>query len=1086
MPPTLRLRVGLCVGPNDPYWVLVREAMYQRAEHLGIHLIPVSGLDTEGLTDEAQASLFDELLAQDLNALVINTIYEDRIRRILESGLPVISASESGIRHPRFVSPVGLGDAAQMMARYLAGRLSGRGNVLIAGGLMSAGDNGQSRINGARDVLHEFPHIYQFHIPSPWEYHEARPYFEAGLRSSAKSLDAIFGVSDSLALAARDVGRAIGVVHPNTLVAGINGDPLALAAIIEGSMAATVETSATNHAVQLVDLAHRASQGQALPPHFGYQLLLVTAENVADVMKRELVAVANLPSRLIGVNRQEEQRRLAQLETSLEINRRIGSVLNRQQLSHEIANLIRAQYGYDQVYLYLWSETEQALSLDQPDSAQVVQQNIPLAQAGLLGQALIRKEPIFIPDVQRSQQFSPDPACPATRSRVALPIRLGGITLGLLDLHSHQPTHHTRQDLVGLQLLTDQLGIAMRNAELYDEAVQARAIAEKADQLKTRLLANVSHELRTPLNVIMGYSQAALASPNPYGIELPPELGRDLGRIYSSGEHLVRLINDLLDLSRAEIDELNLVPETIAPRAFLEQVFYSIAGSAPSAKQVVWLMNLPERLPLIQADPVRLRQILLNLLANARKFTMAGHILLGAEVEPPHLHMWVEDTGSGIPVDQQERIFEPFVTVERLGRRSDGIGLGLTVTRRLVALHRGSMTLESQAGRGSTFHVYLPLPSVSSQPIIAPVTGQWALRERQPVLVTISTQPTQTGVDGFRLPRGWQAVHVRPGDNLDQMLAGMHPMALAWDMGHASSGEWMLIQHIRNHPQLCQLPLILFGREHADDCAGGVTGVVTKPLGGKALMDMLEALRPSEVSGPILIVDDDPQARDLYQSVVTLALPGYPVRQAENGAAALAVLAHEIPALVILDLTMPEVDGFSVLEHMRADGRTCHVPVLVISGRILSAQDILRLDHAQVVFQSKGILSEDETATSLRRTLRNESRLPQPTSTLVKQTIAYIQQNYVQHLVRRQIAKAVGVSEDYLGRIFQQELGLSPIEYLNRYRIKEAKSLLIHTGASVTDIAAQVGFDDPAYFSRAFRKQAGLSPRAFREQSAKF
>ena len=270
-------------------------------------------------------------------------------------------------------------------------------------------------------------------------------------------------------------------------------------------------------------------------------------------------------------------------------------------------------------------------------------------------------------------------------------------------------------------------------------------------------------------------------------------------------------------------------------------------------------------------------------------------------------------------------------------------------------------------------------------------------------------------------------------------------MALAWDMAHASPSDWMMVQQIRNHPQLCQLPFILFGQEQEEECGSSVTGVVTKPLGGQTLVDMIEALHPPEVSGSILIVDDDPQARALYQSIVARALPGYPIRVADGGPAAMAVLAHEIPALVILDLIMPEVDGFSVLAKMRADRRTCHVPVLVISGHILSAKDIQRLDHAQVVFQSKDILSEDETATGVRRVLLGEDMLPQPTSTLVKQTIAYIQQNYAQRLSRQQMANAIGVSEDYLGRIFQQELGLSPIEYLNRYRIKEAKVLLSQT-----------------------------------------
>jgi len=344
----------------------------------------------------------------------------------------------------------------------------------------------------------------------------------------------------------------------------------------------------------LLDLACQAARGQSLPAHFDYDMSLVTASNVAEIMKQKLVAIANLPTRLIGVNRQEEQKRLAQLETSLEINRRIGSTLDRQQLLHEIAELIRLHYGYDQVYLFLWSETEQALVLEQPVKTTEARKSIPLACSGILGQTLTSNELIFIPDTLRSLCYSPDPEHPTTRSRVVLPIRLGDTTLALLDLHGYQPTQHTRHELVGLQLLAEQLGIAIRNAELYEQALQARATAEKADQLKTRLLANVSHELRTPLNIILGYSQSALASPNPYGVELPSALQRDLSQIYNSGEHLLRLINDLLDLSRAEIDELSLVPETIAPRSFLEEVFYSIAGSM-TTEHVDWRLQLPER-----------------------------------------------------------------------------------------------------------------------------------------------------------------------------------------------------------------------------------------------------------------------------------------------------------------------------------------------------------------------------------------------------------------------------------------------------------------------------------------------------------
>src|SRR5262249_4643508 len=161
---------------------------------------------------------------------------------------------------------------------------------------------------------------------------------------------------------------------------------------------------------------------------------------------------------------------------------------------------------------------------------------------------------------------------------------------------------------LSLQLLADQVGIALRNATLYENAIQAQAKAEEADNLKTRLLANVSHELRTPLNVIMSYSQLALTGPETDRGTIPPTLRDDLAHIYASASHLLRLINDLLDLSRVEIDELRLYPETISPKPILEDAFETMKSNLGSKGDVEWRLDLPERLPLVQADPVRIRQ----------------------------------------------------------------------------------------------------------------------------------------------------------------------------------------------------------------------------------------------------------------------------------------------------------------------------------------------------------------------------------------------------------------------------------------------------------------------------------------------
>jgi len=207
------------------------------------------------------------------------------------------------------------------------------------------------------------------------------------------------------------------------------------------------------------------------------------------------------------------------------------------------------------------------------------------------------------------------------------------------------------------------------------------------------------------------------------------------------------------------------------------------------------------------------------------------------------------------------------------------------------------------------------------------------------------------------------------------------------------------------------------------------------------------------------------------------------VRVAENGATALAVMTQETPSLVVLDLMMPGMDGFEVLDWMRAEPRTRGVPVLILSNRQLTLEDVRRLErHARVTLQSKGILSDDEIATALHQSLFGKA-LPAQTGALVKRTLAYFHQHYAQPLSRAEIARAIGVNGNYLSEIFRQELGLSPWEYLNRYRIKKAKDLLDHTDKSVTAIAFEVGFNDPAYFNRVFRKIVGMSPGQYRKFS---
>ncbi|MFZ6031235.1 MAG: ATP-binding protein [Chloroflexota bacterium] len=625
------------------------------------------------------------------------------------------------------------------------------------------------------------------------------------------------------------------------------------------------------------------------------------------------------------------------------------------------------------------------------------------------------------------------------------------------------------------ELLRANLSSALQSTVLFQEIEQARLNAEKADRVKTLLLANVSHELRTPLNIILGYTNSAGQK------ELPETLQGDVAQIQTNAEHLLRVIDDLLDLSRAEINELDLATQLLDPHALLSNAFQSMADQN-TRPEVHWRLRLPARLPLVHADPLRMRQIVLNLLSNAMKFTASGEVELGANVEPPHLHVWIRDTGPGIAPELQAHIFKPFVTGKGDSQTMGGIGLGLSITHHLVTLHGGSLWVESKPGKGSTFHIRIPLPTLETS---RPALDTSAL----PVLLLISNlAPPAAEIIELSQRQGVEIQAISHRDDPEDILAHAQPMAVAWDLSNAHPNDWGLVRRLRHYPGVSRAPFILYGQARTSDAVStqglpvGPTGFVTKPSDRQSLLDVLNAICPAGAGRPILIVDDDPQALAAHESIVRYGLPDSPIRTASDGKRALEIMAREAPALVLLDLVMPEMDGFDLLDSMRGDERLRQVPVIILSNKVLNLDDLKRLEmHAQVTYQSKGLWSDEETVAALNRALFGEDALPPHTSSLVKRAIIYLNQNYVRSLSRWEIAEAVGVSEDYLSRVFARELGITAWDYLNRYRVLQAKRLLLQTHESIGNIARQTGFKDQAYFSRVFHKLNGISPQAFRE-----
>jgi DNA-binding LacI/PurR family transcriptional regulator/AraC-like DNA-binding protein/signal transduction histidine kinase len=576
---------------------------------------------------------------------------------------------------------------------------------------------------------------------------------------------------------------------------------------------------------------------------------------------------------------------------------------------------------------------------------------------------------------------------------------------------------HVHDDLLGFGLfeigpsdgsvyraLADQIGAALKEIKLFGEVRAARDAAEKANQVKTTLLSSVSDELRTPVEGILRHVAAALESVESLPAA-PPELVDSLKEINVSAEHQLGVICDLLDLSRAEIDTLDLSAELVDPRALLEDVFRT---------------RLPDRLPLIMADRRRLRQALVTLRGSAAR---AGRVRVEADVLPPHLRIRLRCTGEPAP--------DP--------------GLGLPITSRLITLHNGSLRFE--AGHdGGTFHVMLPLPTPSGQPGAGGPLGT--------LLVVGAAEAAGVG-----LPVRW----LQAGDDLAAILEEHRPAAVAWDLDGIAPQDWSVVRHLHQHPRLARTPLLIYGVDRATDVAS-----------------LIAAARPAEACGPIVIADPDPESRECYRRFAAQARPGHPVRLAEDGTTALALLGQETPSLLVVALALPDMDGFDVLDRLHSE--LPDLPTIVLSGGTITLDDVQRAEpHGRAVLLGKGILSDAETVDLLGRLLAVGGSQFSRSGLLIKHALAYLHQHYHHQITRRQVANAAGMSEDYLSRLFHRELGLSPWDYLNRLRIQQAKERLRYSDDSIQTVARRVGFHDRAYFSRMFRKLTGMPPQAFRE-----
>ena len=632
--------------------------------------------------------------------------------------------------------------------------------------------------------------------------------------------------------------------------------------------------------------------------------------------------------------------------------------------------------------------------------------------------------------------------------------------------------------------IVQQLGSAFNTARLYRQATEGRRLAEEANRVKSRFLSTISHELRTPLNLIVGLSGVVLQESEESPSTLPESTHKDIKRIHAYAQHLGGLIGDVIDLATLDAGQLKLNKELIDLGETLQMVVES-GSQMTTDKGLVWRADIPESGPWVGGDRTRLRQVVLNLVSNAIKFTNHGEISLSLALDDDKVTILVRDTGLGIPPEEQEVIFDAFRRSERsIEQGFPGLGLGLAICKMLVEMHGGTLSLHSTGieREGSTFYMTLPIRQFPRE--IQPQSDDNLLREES--VWVLSTQAGSNERLRALLNRGGMNVEEMQMENSSDLLSKIGnatPDAIVLDVTDQSDLNWRILKQLKESPATRGIPAMLYSA--SDDGEALLTlDYLTKPIELDELTQALDQHWNSvDSTNPVrtfLVVDDDPNTLDLHARIVQMQSVSNRVLVAGNGQDALHILQQEKVDIVLLDLQMPKMDGFSVLEAMRENKNTREIPVIVITGKVLTEEDMARLNQGVAVVLQKGLFDMEETVAHIGAALKRKRKLNVDTQRLVRQAMAYIHEHYSSPVSRQDIAQHINISEDYLTFCFRQEMGTTPIKYLQRYRVNQAKLLLKDSPKTITEIAMDVGFSDSGYFSRIFHRETGTSPDQFR------